>query len=71
MIKNPWKFGDINEVIVKASDLGIPSIAKAFETIREIIRGLDAIDNETARREAARQASEKFHRDNANDQQQQ
>jgi hypothetical protein len=70
MTKNPWKFGDINEVIVKASDIGATSIVKAFETIREILQRLDAIDNETERRESALKASKDFQNEISNEQQQ-
>ena len=62
---NPWRHGDVNELIVKFSNLGATSIVKSLEMIREILRSLDAIDDETVRRQAALEASKAFQKANS------
>jgi hypothetical protein len=67
MTKNPWKYGDINEAIVKAYDIGAPSIAKAFEIVREILKSVDSLESEGPRKQAARKASENFRKEIENE----
>jgi hypothetical protein len=66
--KNPWRYGDLNELIVKFSNMGATSVVKSLEMILEILRSLDAIDDETARQEAAREASKAFRKAYSNEQ---
>lgn len=58
--RSPWANGDLNDVILKFVDMGADPIVKTLETIREILLGLDRIENETARVNAAREASKNF-----------
>lgn len=64
MCKSPWQYGDLQESISKAQSIGATAIVKAYRTILEIVRIVDAVEDETARREAARQASEDFQKGN-------
>jgi hypothetical protein len=57
---NPWSVGDINEVIVKAAKLGLTPLVKAYETVREILQIVEAIEREDARRLREREAARKF-----------
>jgi hypothetical protein len=59
---SPWKFGDLNDIIIKLRDQGADAdpIVKIIEVIREILGRLDAIDAETERRQAALAASQKL-----------
>jgi hypothetical protein len=66
---NPWRYGNLQESILKAQNIGATAIAKAYRTILEIVRILDAVKDETARREAARKASEDFQKGISNEQQ--
>jgi hypothetical protein len=68
---NPWRHGDLNDTILKFAELGANPIAKAIETVREILLSLDRIENETARRDAARVASKNFQKATSNEQQSQ
>jgi hypothetical protein len=65
---NPWRYGDLQESISKAQNIGATAIVKAYQMLLEIVRILDAVDDETARRGAAREASIKFHKDISNEQ---
>jgi hypothetical protein len=58
-----------NRGIVKAEDAKLPVVANIYKMIREISASVDLIEAEDARREAARQASEKFQKDISNEQQ--
>jgi hypothetical protein len=57
---NPWRAGDLNDLIVKFTDLGAPHTVKTLQIIREIDDCLTAIENEDRRRLAAKKASENF-----------
>jgi hypothetical protein len=54
---NPWATGDINDFIVKFTELGATHIVKTLHVVREIDERLTAIENEDRRRLAAKEAS--------------
>ena len=57
---NPWRGGNLNDLIVKFTDLGATHIVKTLQLTREIDECLTAIENEDRRRLAAKKASEDF-----------
>lgn len=60
MNKSPWRHGGLSETIVKFEDMGAGHIVRTLLVVREILNSLDAIEDEDARRTAAREASTKF-----------
>jgi hypothetical protein len=57
---NPWRSGDLNDLILKFSGVSATPTVQTLELIREIHHRLDLIENEDRRRQAAKVASDNF-----------